>query len=100
MGDADEVKSKLNIIDVIGEKVPLKKAGRNFKGLCPFHQERSPSFFVVDTKGFAQCFGCGWNGDIIRFVMQADGLSFVDACAAITSGDLPLVDQQALRKAR
>lgn len=78
----------------------LKKRGREWSGLCPFHQERTPSFTVHDTKGFAHCFGCGWSGDIIRFVMAADGLSFVDACAAITSGDLPLVDQQALAKAK
>lgn len=98
--DTQKIRDSYRISDVAARHTKLTRAGREFKGLCPFHQERSPSFYVVDTKGFAQCFGCGWNGDIIRFVMQADGLSFVDACAAITSGDLPLVDQQALRKAR
>ena len=98
--DTQKIRDSYRISDVAARHTKLTRSGREFKGLCPFHQERTPSFYVVDTKGFAQCFGCGWNGDIIRFVMDADGLSFPDACAAITSGDLPLVDQQALRKAR
>lgn len=98
--DTQAIRDRYRISDVAARHTKLKRRGREHYGLCPFHQERTPSFTVIDTQGFAHCFGCGWNGDIIRFVMQADGLSFVDACNAITSGDLPLVDQQALAKAR
>ena len=98
--DTQAIRDCYRISDVAARHTKLTRRGREHYGLCPFHQERSPSFTVIDTQGFAHCFGCGWNGDIIRFVMQADGLSFVAACEAITSGDLPLVDQQALAKAR
>lgn len=98
--DTDAIRDRYRISDVAARHTKLRKRGREHVGLCPFHQERTPSFTVLDTQGFAHCFGCGWNGDIIRFVMQADGLDFRAACEAITSGDLPLVDQQVLARAR
>ena len=79
MGDADEVKSKLNIIDIIGEKVPLKKAGRNFKGLCPFHNEKTPSFMVSADRQVFHCFGCGKGGSVIDFVMEYEHMEFIEA---------------------
>lgn len=98
--NTDAIRDRYRISDVAARHTKLRKRGREHVGLCPFHSERTPSFTVLDTQGFAHCFGCGWNGDIIRFVMQADGLAFRDACDAITAGDLPLVDQQVLAKAR
>ena len=76
MGDIDDVKSRLNIIDIIGERVTLKRAGRNFKGLCPFHNEKTPSFMVSPDRGSWHCFGCGKGGDIFGFVMEIEGLNF------------------------
>jgi DNA primase len=63
----------------VGERIPLKKAGRNFKGLCPFHNEKTPSFMVSDEKQIFHCFGCGEGGDIFTFVMKYEGLSFAEA---------------------
>ena len=79
MGDADEVKSKLNIIDIINEKVPLKKSGRNFKGLCPFHNEKTPSFMVSPDRQVFHCFGCGKGGSVIDFVMEYEHMEFPEA---------------------
>jgi len=75
----EEVRSRADIVDVIGEHVPLKKAGREYKANCPFHEERTPSFYVVPDKGFYKCFGCGKSGDVFGFVMERLGLDFVEA---------------------
>lgn len=72
----EEVKSKVDIVAFINEKVPLKKAGRNFKGLCPFHGEKTPSFFVSPDMQYYKCFGCGASGDVITFLMNFEGLTF------------------------
>ncbi|MFM7468849.1 MAG: DNA primase [Vampirovibrionales bacterium] len=72
----DRVKSNLNIVEVVGRKVTLKKHGRNYLGLCPFHQEKTPSFNVSETKGLFKCFGCGAGGDALKFLMDTDHLSF------------------------
>ncbi len=69
----------MNIIDVIGEHVVLKKSGANFSGLCPFHNERSPSFSVTEAKQFYHCFGCHKSGDLVSFVREIHGLSFTEA---------------------
>ncbi len=79
VGIAAEVKSKLNIVDVVGETVALKKAGTTFKGLCPFHGEKTPSFVVTPARESWHCFGCGLGGDVFSFVMQRDGVPFPEA---------------------
>ena len=74
-----ELLSRVDVVDVVGRYVQLKKGGANLMGLCPFHGEKSPSFSVSPTKQFYHCFGCGKNGDAIRFLMEHNGLSFVEA---------------------
>ncbi|MBQ1288792.1 MAG: DNA primase, partial [Erysipelotrichaceae bacterium] len=75
----DEIKSRCNIVDVIGRVVTLKKAGANYKGLCPFHNEKTPSFIVSETKQIFKCFGCGESGDVITFVEKYYNLDFKGA---------------------
>lgn len=75
----DEVRARSDIVDVIGEFVSLKKSGREFKANCPFHDERTPSFYVVPDKGFYKCFGCGKSGDVFSFLMEKQGMDFVEA---------------------
>ncbi|NJD20714.1 MAG: DNA primase [Gemmatimonadetes bacterium] len=75
----DEVRARADIVDIIGELVPLKKFGKEYKARCPFHEERTPSFCVVPDKGFYKCFGCGKSGDVFSFVMERLGLDFVEA---------------------
>lgn len=75
----DELRNRLPLADIIGRKVRLAKRGREHVGLCPFHNEKSPSFTVSEEKGFFHCFGCGAHGDVIGFAMRADGLSFPEA---------------------
>jgi DNA primase len=79
MSDIDEVKSRIDIVDYIGKKVTLKKAGKNFKGLCPFHGEKTPSFMVSPDRQSWHCFGCGKGGSVIDFVMEYDHVDFREA---------------------
>jgi len=80
-----ELRSAADIVEVVGEHTRLKKAGRSFKGLCPFHNERTPSFTVDRDKGLYHCFGCGAGGDVIHFVRQIDRLDFPEAIEALAS---------------
>lgn len=75
----EKIKDANDIVDVISEKVRLKKAGRNFSGLCPFHNEKTPSFSVSQEKQIYKCFGCGEAGNVITFVMKDKNLPFIDA---------------------
>lgn len=75
----EEVRARADIVEIVGEHVALKKAGKEYKARCPFHEERTPSFYVVPAKGFYKCFGCGESGDVFSFLMKRQGLSFVDA---------------------
>lgn len=83
MTDIDEVKTRLNIVDVIGKRVSLKKAGRHFKALCPFHNERTPSFIVSPERQMWKCFGCGRGGSVIDFVMEYEHVDFVEALTTL-----------------
>jgi DNA primase len=74
-----DIKSRLSIEDVVAQYVQLKQAGKNFKGLCPFHQEKTPSFMVSPEKQLAYCFGCHKGGDMIAFVEEVEGVEFKDA---------------------
>lgn len=75
----DQVKTSTDIVTVISEYFPLKRSGRNFKALCPFHDERTPSFMVNPERQIFHCFGCGAGGDVIAFVMRQEGYSFPEA---------------------
>jgi len=78
-GSVAEIKSRLAVADVVGESVALRKAGAAFKGLCPFHGEKTPSFVVTPARESWKCFGCGKGGDIFTFVMERDGIPFAEA---------------------
>ena len=85
----EQLKSSVDIVTVIGEYLRLRRAGTNrYMGLCPFHNEKSPSFTVNEEKGFYHCFGCGAHGSAIDFVMNMDKLSFPEAVER-ASGRVP-----------
>ncbi len=74
-----EVRARVDLASLVGEYVRLKRSGSSFKGLCPFHAEKTPSFYVHPTRGFFHCFGCGASGDAFAFLMRLEGLSFPEA---------------------
>ena len=75
----DEIATRLDIVEIINDYVPLKRQGRNLQGLCPFHQEKTPSFTVSPEKQMFYCFGCGAGGNVFTFIMQKEGLTFPEA---------------------
>ena len=94
----DEIKSKVNIVDVIGREVPLKQSGSNFKGLCPFHNEKTPSFMVNEQKQIFNCFGCGEKGDVIRFIQRFNNMEFMEACEKLAEEYNVEIPQHGSRK--
>ena len=96
----DELKTRVNIVDVIGREVSLKKAGSSFKGLCPFHSEKTPSFNVNEERQFYHCFGCGEKGDgraesgiYISSEAGAEGQYYSEIRAGICAGQLECLDE-------
>ena len=81
----EQLKAHLDVVDVVGNYVELKKSGTNFKGLCPFHDEKSPSFMVSPSKQIYHCFGCSAGGDSIKFVMEYEKLSYPEAIEKLAS---------------
>jgi DNA primase len=79
LSNTEEIKSRLDIVDIISEFVPLRQSGANFKGLCPFHTEKTPSFMVSKEKQFFKCFGCGEAGDIFSFLQKIEKIEFPEA---------------------
>ncbi|MBI2012280.1 DNA primase [Candidatus Daviesbacteria bacterium] len=79
MDDLELIKQKINIVDLISEYLPLKKSGINYKALCPFHGEKTPSFMVSPERGIWRCFGCQKGGDIFKFLMEKEGMDFKEA---------------------
>src|SRR5437762_9839011 len=78
-GFLDELRARISLAELVGRRLRLTRKGREHAGLCPFHNEKTPSFYVVEDKGFFHCFGCGAHGDAIGFVMRADNLDFIEA---------------------
>ena len=82
----DELLNRVDIVDVIDARVPLKKTGREYQACCPFHNEKTPSFTVSPGKQFYHCFGCGAGGNVIGFLMKVDGLTFPEAVKTLAMG--------------
>lgn len=98
----DEIRSRLTLSDIIGKRIQITRAGREFKACCPFHNEKTPSFTINDDKQFYHCFGCGAHGDVVGFVMQHDNVSFVDAVETLSAEagfQMPKPDPEAAKKA-
>ncbi len=98
VGVAAEVKNKLTVVEVVGETVSLKKAGTTYKGLCPFHGEKTPSFVVTPQRESWHCFGCGLGGDIFSFVMQRDGVTFPEALRTLAQRAGVEIDERTQRE--
>jgi DNA primase len=98
VGVAAEVKNKLSVVDVVGESVSLKKAGTTYKGLCPFHGEKTPSFVVTPGRDSWHCFGCGLGGDIFSFVMQRDSVTFPEALRTLAERAGVEIDERTKRE--
>lgn len=98
----DEIRTRLDLSDVVGARVKLQRKGREWTACCPFHNEKTPSFYVNNEKGFYHCFGCGAHGDHIGFVMNHDGQTFIEAVETLAGQaglDMPKADPDAARKA-
>ena len=93
----NDLPNRVDIVGLINKRVPLKKAGKDYKACCPFHEEKTPSFTVVPTKQIYHCFGCGESGGIIDFIMKFDHLAFVEAIETVAgeSGVSVVYDQTA-----
>jgi DNA primase len=98
-GFLDELRGRISLSGLVGRKVKLVRRGREFAGLCPFHHEKTPSFYVVEDKSFFHCFGCGAHGDVIGFVMRADNLDFIEAIEKLAE-EVGLVVPQATPQER
>ena len=98
-GFLDELRGRISLSGLISRRVKLVRRGREFAGLCPFHHEKTPSFYVVEDKSFFHCFGCGAHGDVIGFMMRADNLDFIEAVEKL-AGEAGLAVPQATPQER
>ncbi len=90
----DDIRERSNIVDIVGQYVQLKKSGKNYFGLCPFHNEKSPSFSVAEDKQIFHCFGCGRGGNVYGFLQELEGISFPEAVVKVAEmNDIPLDPQ-------
>jgi len=97
--DVDALRSEISITAIVGRYINLKRRGQDHEGLCPFHNEHTPSFKVNEGKGTYHCFGCGAHGDVISFVMAAENVSFLEAVRSLGAGEFPRVDPAVRRDA-
>lgn len=89
----DDIREKTNIVDIVGQYVQLKKSGKNYTGLCPFHNEKTPSFSVAEDKQFYYCFGCGEGGNVFTFIQEIEGISFTEAVLKVADMEnIPIDD--------
>ncbi|MEE4200685.1 DNA primase [Erythrobacter sp.] len=98
----DELRARITLSSVVMRTDKLTRAGREWKACCPFHDEKTPSFYVNDQKGFYHCFGCGAHGDVISWMVEQRGLSFIDACKELASEagmEMPAPDPVAAKRA-
>src|ERR1700731_3630094 len=98
-GFLDELRDRISLSGLVGRRVKLARRGREYAGLCPFHHEKTPSFYVVEDKFFFHCFGCGAHGDAIGFVMRVDNLDFIAAVEKL-AGEAGLTVPQATPQER
>src|SRR5229473_5330838 len=98
-GFLDELRNRISLSGLVSRRVKLVRRGREFAGLCPFHHEKTPSFYVVEDKSFFHCFGCGAHGDVVGFVMRADNLDFIEAVEKL-AGEAGLAVPQATPQER
>lgn len=96
----DDLRARYRVSDVVRRRTKLRRSGSEWKGLCPFHREKTASFYVNDVRQYAHCFGCGWHGDVIDFVQQSERVSFIEAVCMIDAAALPVVKPEDLVKAR
>jgi DNA primase len=104
--NVSEIRNGVDIVEIVSETVSLKKAGQNYQGLCPFHVEKTPSFTVSPSKQIFHCFGCGEGGDVFRYLMKKEGLSFPEALqvlarrggVALPTQDLSLEEKQRIHE--
>jgi len=92
----DAVRDRTDIVDVVSRHVTLSKSGKDLKGLCPFHQEKTPSFHVVPSKGIFHCFGCQEGGDVFKFLMKIEGLSFVEVVRELAGSAGVMIEEEEL----
>ena len=98
----DELRARTSLSGLVGKSVKLQRAGREWKACCPFHKEKTPSFYVNDEKSFYHCFGCQAHGDAIRWLTDARGLSFMDAVKELADAagmEVPAPDPRAQARA-
>lgn len=96
--DTDKIRETADIVAVAGTYTTLQKRGAEFVGCCPFHADNNPSFYVSPVKGFAKCFGCGWGGDVIKIIMEAEGLDFKAAVERLGAGSWEATFEKVTKK--